>query len=106
MTDARLEPLGDARRRRVDRHLPTVASLSRVVLANHTSSAAPSATPCLSPSFQLTTCRAQAGQLHCLRSVRAGQEVLTVQGVMPRGAGADINGFSLHAAVRCGADER
>jgi hypothetical protein len=37
---------------------------------------------------------------------RAGQEVLTVQGVMPRDAGADINGLSLHAAVRCGADDR
>ena len=43
---------------------------------------------------------------------RAGQKVLTVQGTMPREPGfkhdlcADINGFSLHAAVRCGADER
>ena len=38
---------------------------------------------------------------------RAGQKVLTVQGVMPRDAGfeqalcANIQGFSLHAAVRC-----
>ena len=43
---------------------------------------------------------------------RAGQKVLTVQAVMPRDAEfkqnlcADIDGFSLHAAVRCGADER
>ena len=43
---------------------------------------------------------------------RAGQKVLTVQGVMPRAANfkqtlyADIDGFSLHAAVRCGADDR
>ena len=43
---------------------------------------------------------------------RAGQKVLTVQNAMPREAGfkqglcADISGFSLHAAVRCGADER
>jgi hypothetical protein len=43
---------------------------------------------------------------------RAGQKVLTVQGTMPRNADfkqnlcADISGFSLHAAVRCGADER
>ena len=43
---------------------------------------------------------------------RAGQKVLTVQGAMPRDADfkkslcADIDGFSLHAAVRCGADER
>ena len=43
---------------------------------------------------------------------RAGQKVLTVQGATPREAGfkqtlcADINGFSLHAAVRCGADDR
>ena len=38
--------------------------------------------------------------------------MLTLQGVMPRDADikqtlcADNNGFSLHAAVRCGADER
>ena len=43
---------------------------------------------------------------------RAGQNVLTVQGAMPKESGfnqtlcADIDGFSLHAAVRCGADER
>ena len=43
---------------------------------------------------------------------RAGQKVLTVQGAMPRGTDfgqplcADSNGFSLHAAVRCGADDR
>jgi hypothetical protein len=43
---------------------------------------------------------------------RAGQKVLTVQGAMPREADfkqhlcADIDGFSLHAAVRCGADNR
>ena len=46
---------------------------------------------------------------------RAGQKVLTVltvQGAMPRDADfkqtlcADIQGFSLHAAVRCGANDR
>ena len=43
---------------------------------------------------------------------RAGRKVLTVQGAMPREADfkqnlcADIDGFSLHAAVRCGADDR
>ena len=43
---------------------------------------------------------------------RAGQKVLTVQGAMPRGTDfrqslcADIDGFSLHAAVRCGAGDR
>ena len=43
---------------------------------------------------------------------RAGQKVLTVLGVMPRETDfkqnlcADSSGFSLHAAVRCGADER
>jgi hypothetical protein len=43
---------------------------------------------------------------------RAGQKVLTLQGVMPRDTDfkqtlcADIAGFSLHAAVRCGADDR
>jgi Putative transposase len=43
---------------------------------------------------------------------RAGQKVLTVQRVMPRQTGfkqnlcADSSGFSLHAAVRCGADDR
>ena len=41
---------------------------------------------------------------------RAGQKVLTVQATMPRETGckqklcADMNSFSLHAAVRCGAD--
>ena len=43
---------------------------------------------------------------------RAGQKVLTLQGVMPRekefkqALCADNNGFSLHAAVRCAADDR
>ena len=43
---------------------------------------------------------------------RAGQKVLTVQGAMPRDADfkqtlcADIDGFSMHAAVHCGADDR
>ena len=43
---------------------------------------------------------------------RAGQKVLTVQGAMPRQTQfkqtlcADINGFSLHAAVRCDGDDR
>ena len=51
------------------------------------------------------TCRIASGP-------RAGQKVLTVQGAMPRDADftqtlcADIDGFSLHAAVRCGADDR
>ena len=43
---------------------------------------------------------------------RTGQKLLTVQGAMPRDADfkralcADIDGFSLHAALRCGADDR
>ena len=43
---------------------------------------------------------------------RAGQKVLTVQGAMPRETDfnqtlcADMQGFSQHAAVRCGADDR
>ena len=43
---------------------------------------------------------------------RAGQKVLTVQGAMPRDADfkqdlcADVDGFSLHAAVRCAAEDR
>jgi len=43
---------------------------------------------------------------------RAGQKVSTVQGAMPREAAftqalcADVQGFSLHAAVRCDAHER
>jgi hypothetical protein len=43
---------------------------------------------------------------------RAGQRVQTLQGAMPRDADfkqtlcADINGFSMRAAVRCGADDR
>ena len=48
---------------------------------------------------------------HRLRPTR-WPAVLTVQGAMPRDADfkqrlcADIDGFSLHAAVRCGADDR
>jgi Putative transposase len=43
---------------------------------------------------------------------RAGQKVLTLQGTMPRETGfnqnlcADMQGFSLHAAVRCDAADR
>jgi hypothetical protein len=43
---------------------------------------------------------------------RAGQKVLTMHDAMPREAEfkqtlcADIDGFSLHAAVRCDADDR
>ena len=43
---------------------------------------------------------------------RVGRKVLTLQGAIPREASfkqslcADIDGFSLHAAVRCGADDR
>ena len=43
---------------------------------------------------------------------RAGRKVLTLQGAIPREASfkqslcADIDGFSLHAAVRCSADDR
>ena len=43
---------------------------------------------------------------------RAGQKVFTLQGAMPRDTAfapelcADAQGFSLHAAVRCGADDR
>ena len=43
---------------------------------------------------------------------RAGQKVLTVQSAMPgetdfeQSLFADVQGFSLHAAVRCGADDR
>jgi hypothetical protein len=42
---------------------------------------------------------------------RAGQKVLTVQGVMPRDADfkqtlcADSNGFALHAAMRCALEQ-
>jgi len=42
----------------------------------------------------------------------AGQTVLALQGAMPRETGfkqnlrKDMDGFSLHAAVRCDADER
>ena len=51
------------------------------------------------------TCRIACGP-------RAGQKVLTLQGAMPRETDfkqmlcADIDGVSLHAAVRCGADDR
>jgi len=56
--------------------------------------------------------RAEACTYRIAFGPRAGQEVLTLQGDMPRDADfkqtlcADIQGFSLHAAVRCGADDR
>ena len=65
--------------------------------------------------------RAQTVRLDCLRPVsayrvafgpRARQKVFTVQSAMPRDAAitqtpcADVQGFSLQSAVRCGADER
>jgi len=49
---------------------------------------------------------------HVTFGPRAGQEVLTLQRAMPRETGferalcADSEGFSPHAAVRCGANER
>jgi hypothetical protein len=56
--------------------------------------------------------QAAAGTYRIAFGPRAGQKVLTVQGATPRDADfkqllcADIDGFSLHAAVRCGADDR
>ena len=57
--------------------------------------------------LQLVLARAELPAL-----AQACTAALTVQGVMPRDADfkqtlcADSNGFSLHAAVRCGADDR
>jgi hypothetical protein len=57
------------------------------------------------PQAAACTCRIDFGP-------RGGQKVLTVQRGMLRDADfnrhlrADIDGFSLHAAVRCGADGR
>ena len=56
--------------------------------------------------------QAAACTCHIAFGPRARQKVLTVQGAMPREANfkqtlcADIDGFSLHAAVRCGTDDR
>ncbi len=68
-----------------------------------------------------TACRATRRERRALRPLqaaactyriafgpRAGQKVFTVQGTMPRDTAfapelcADVQGFSLHAAVRCG----
>jgi len=59
---------------------------------------------------KLTPLQAAACTYRIAFGPRAGQKVLTVQGAMPRDADfkqslcADIQGFSLYAAVRCGAD--
>ncbi len=56
-------------------------------------------------------CR-QGGRVQVRIAPRAGQKVLTVQGAMPREKDlkqtlcADIDGCSLHAAVRSSADDR
>ena len=56
--------------------------------------------------------QAAAGTYRIAFGPRAGQKVLTVQGAMPRERNfkqtlcADVDGFSLHAAVRSGADDR
>ena len=56
--------------------------------------------------------QAAACTYHIAFGPRAGQKVLTLQGVMPSEKDfkqtlcADSNGFSPHAAVRCGADDR
>ena len=56
--------------------------------------------------------QAAAGTCRIAFGPRTGQKVLTLQGAMPREKDfkqslcADIDGFSLHAAVRCAADDR
>ena len=60
----------------------------------------------------LTPLQAAACTYRIAFGPRAGQKVLTVQGAMPTNKDfkqtlcADIDDFSLHAAVRCGADNR
>ena len=60
----------------------------------------------------LRSLQAAAGTYRIAFGPRAGQKVLTVQGAMPRDADfkqtlcADIDGFSLHAAMRCAANDR
>jgi hypothetical protein len=60
----------------------------------------------------ISKCQAAACTDRIAFGPRAGQKVLTVQGAMPREKAfkqmlcADIDGFNLHAAVRCGADDR
>ena len=61
---------------------------------------------------QLTTLNRMEGTYRIAFRPRAGQKVLTLRGAMPREATArqplcaDIDGFSLHAAVRVGANDR
>ena len=60
----------------------------------------------------LRSLQAAAGTYRIAFGPRAGQKVLTLQAAMLKDADfkqnlcADIDGFSLHAAVRCGADDR
>ena len=57
-------------------------------------------------------CRRRLVLTALLSAPRAGQKVFTLQGAMPRDAARDLElcadqqGFSLHAAARCDADER
>ena len=66
----------------------------------------------MSQARRLTAGAARWGLTLWRSPLRAGQKVFTVQGAMPRDAAitqtlcADVQGFSLHAAVRCGADDR
>ena len=56
----------------------------------------------------LSSLQAAACPYHIAFGPHAGQKVLTLQGAMPRQTDfkhtvcADIHGFNLHAAVRCG----
>ena len=58
-------------------------------------------------AWELRPLQAAACAYHIAFRPRAGQKVLTLQGAMPREKDfkqtlcADVQGFSLHAAVRC-----
>ena len=76
----------------------------------------PMPTPTPMPMAAPTAAQPQTATPACTYRIafgpRAGQKVLTVQGAMPRQRDvkhplcADVDGFSLHATVRCGADDR
>ena len=92
-------------RRRFGRGARTQAAASRRV----TLQAAPGQWPGPSPGTNSPLdCLSPGSAYRIAFGPRAGQKVLTMQGAMPRDKDfkqtlcADIDGFSLHAAVRCG----
>jgi Putative transposase len=66
----------------------------------------------IGPDNPLTALQAASCSYRIAFGPRAGQKVLSLQSTSPRGEGAtpalcaNLHGFSLHAAVRCGANQR